>query len=105
MTPYEIEKNNFKRYFITQNRMQNAFNDFKNKYLRIVFLYSYSCLLLFFKVENLEIVLSYLKRNLLRKLDSSGQILLKIKNIQTNNKEMRTILIHRIFLDKYIFYF
>lgn len=77
MTPYEIEKNNFKRYFITQNRMQNAFNDFKNKYLRIVFLYSYSCLLLFFKVENLEIVLSYLKRNLLRKLDSSGQILQK----------------------------
>lgn len=38
MTPYEIEKNNFKRYFITQNRLQNAFNDFKNKYLRIVFL-------------------------------------------------------------------
>lgn len=95
MTPYEIEKNNFKRYFITQNRMQNAFNDFKKKYLS-----RYSCLLLFFKVENLEIVLSYLKRNLLRKLDSSGQILLKIKNIQTNNKEMRTILIHRIFLDK-----
>lgn len=27
MTPYEIEKNNFKRYFITQNRMQNAFKD------------------------------------------------------------------------------
>lgn len=70
MTPYEIEKNNFKRYFITQNRMQNAFNDFKKKYLS-----RYSCLLLFFKVENLEIVLSYLKRNLLRKLDSSGQIL------------------------------
>lgn len=72
MTPYEIEKNNFKRYFITQNRMQNAFNDFKKKYLS-----RYSCLLLFFKVENLEIVLSYLKRNLLRKLDSSGQILQK----------------------------
>lgn len=29
----------------------------------------------------------------------------KKSKIQTNNKEMRTILIHRIFLDKLIFYF
>lgn len=41
MTPYEIEKNNFKRYFITQNKMQNAFNDLKNKLFFFIAIHVY----------------------------------------------------------------
>lgn len=57
-------------------------------------------------VENLRIGLAYLKRNLLRKLDSSGQVIKKLCNeISKNNKEMRTVLIDRIFLVKLIYTF